>query len=109
MKIPRWWAEGLFLWAFDCNLSSFIILRHSWIYRVTWRSRWRNTAWNISYQAFQVDANELEQVLCGHNGADIDDSEEDSRAYRKISVGIYRENYEDRWETIGLGITDYYQ
>lgn len=42
-------------------------------------------------------------------GPDVDDSEEDSRAYRKISVGIYRENYEDRWETIGLGITDYYQ
>ena len=60
-------------------------------------------------KAFQVDANELEQVLCGHNGADVDDSEEDSRAYRKISVGIYRENYEDRWETIGLGVTDYYQ
>lgn len=26
MKVPRWLAEGLFLWAFDCNLSSFIIL-----------------------------------------------------------------------------------
>lgn len=28
MKVPRWLAEGLFLWAFDCNLSSIIILRH---------------------------------------------------------------------------------
>ena len=60
-------------------------------------------------KAFQIDADELEQILCNHNGTDVDKSEEDSRAYRKISVGIYRENYEDRWETIGLGIKDYYK
>lgn len=29
MKVPRRLAEGLFLWAFDCNLSSFIILRQN--------------------------------------------------------------------------------
>ncbi|MBQ5311631.1 MAG: hypothetical protein ILP19_06275 [Oscillospiraceae bacterium] len=60
-------------------------------------------------KAFQVDADVLLKVLSEQNGADIDDSEEDSKAFRKISVGIYRENYEDRWETIGLGVKGYYR
>ena len=60
-------------------------------------------------KAFQVDAEELLQLLSEKNGTDIDDSEEESAAFRNISVGIYRENYEDRWETIGLGVKDYYQ
>lgn len=60
-------------------------------------------------KAFQVDAEELLQLLSEQNGTDIDDSEEESAAFRNISVGIYRENYEDRWETIGLGVKDYYQ
>ncbi|MBP1535467.1 MAG: hypothetical protein IK999_15285 [Ruminococcus sp.] len=60
-------------------------------------------------KAFQVDAEELLQLLSEQNGTDIDDSEEESAAFRNISVGIYRENYEDRWETIGLGVKDYYR
>ena len=60
-------------------------------------------------KAFQVDAEELLQLLSEQNGTDIDDSEEEFAAFRNISVGIYRENYEDRWETIGLGVKDYYR
>lgn len=60
-------------------------------------------------KAFQIDADELEKILCKHNGADVDDSEDDSRGYLKISVGIYRENYVDRWETIGIGVKGYYK
>ncbi|MBQ8967548.1 hypothetical protein [Ruminococcus sp.] len=49
------------------------------------------------------------ELLAEHNGSDIDDSEEDSRGYIAISVGIYRENYDERRETIGIGVKDYYK
>ncbi|RGG54082.1 hypothetical protein DWX72_01430 [Ruminococcus sp. AF21-11] len=109
MKVPRWLAEGLFygLLIVTCQVLLYCVTVEFIELLGGQDGEIQPEIYGI--KAFQVDANELEQVLCGHNGADVDDSEEDSRAYRKISVGIYRENYEDRWETIGLGITDYYQ
>ena len=58
-------------------------------------------------KAFQTDADELMQILAEKNDGDID-SEEDAVSYLEISVGIYRENYDERWETIGIGVKDYY-
>lgn len=88
--------------------------------------------------AFEIDADELTQILTEKNNGDIDDSENGySYGFLNISVGVYRESipedvrqmieeakeegepmdeeeieYETRkavhWATIGIGVKDYY-
>ena len=60
-------------------------------------------------KAFQISADELTDILVQNNGSDMDDSDGASVAYNEISVGIYRETSGNHWDTIGIGVKDYYR
>lgn len=59
---------------------------------------------------FETDADELIEIMNGHDN-EVDDSEADfCYSFLNSSIGLWRENDgEKHWNTLGIGMRDYYK